>query len=214
MSYYRSTAYTISQGFQKVLIYYFMNFLRFTMNFQSSCKIITNQSLRHYSHESQVLQKGPSLSSNSSTKPPVGKQSRGAAGSRLRPAVGVDGGGGVAGEDQGSRAHTLGCSIWLEAGRVGLAARTGVRGGHGTGGHANRRRRKAGKERTRPSRGRRSRWQRIQGCEALGGGRTMAAKLELAATTMAATSWSTGSTRERGRESGEASECSAAQALC
>ena len=51
-----------------MLIYYFTNFLRFTMNFQSSCKIITNQSLRHYSHESQVLQKGPSLMSNFNTR--------------------------------------------------------------------------------------------------------------------------------------------------
>ena len=38
------------------------------MNFQSSCKIITNQSIRHYSHESQVLQKGPLLLSNLKTR--------------------------------------------------------------------------------------------------------------------------------------------------
>jgi hypothetical protein len=68
-----------------------------------------------YSYESQVLQKGPSLFSNSSTKPLVGKQSRGAVGSWLRSAVGVDGGGGVAGEDQGSRAHTLGYPAWPDA---------------------------------------------------------------------------------------------------
>jgi len=53
--------------------------------------------------------------------PLVGKQSRGAAGSRLRPAVGVDGGGGVAGEDQGSRAHTLGCSAWPDVACGGAA---------------------------------------------------------------------------------------------
>ena len=35
MKYYRSTAYTISQGFQKVLIYYFTIFLQITTNFQS-----------------------------------------------------------------------------------------------------------------------------------------------------------------------------------
>ena len=56
------------QGFQKVLIYYFTNFLRFTMNFQSSYKIITNQSLRHYSHESLTSQLGPPLFSNLSAK--------------------------------------------------------------------------------------------------------------------------------------------------
>ena len=56
------------------------------MNFQSSCKIITNQSLWHYSPESQFLQKGPSRFSNSSTKPLVGKHSRGWLDLRLRPA--------------------------------------------------------------------------------------------------------------------------------
>ena len=34
MSYYRSNAYIISQGFQKVLICYFTIFLQFTTNFQ------------------------------------------------------------------------------------------------------------------------------------------------------------------------------------
>ena len=38
------------------------------MNFQSSCKIITNQSLRHYSHESLTSQLGPPLFSNLSAK--------------------------------------------------------------------------------------------------------------------------------------------------
>ena len=95
MPYYRSTAYTISQGFQKVFIYYFTNFLRFTMNFQSSCKIITNQSLRHYSHESMTLQIGPSLSSNSSTKSLTGfkaerpSEARGAGQRRLAGGDGV-----------------------------------------------------------------------------------------------------------------------------
>ena len=37
------------------------------MNFQSSYKIITNQSLRHYSHESLTSQLGPFTLSNSST---------------------------------------------------------------------------------------------------------------------------------------------------
>nr|AWA44812.1 hypothetical protein SO37C23_000001 [Saccharum officinarum] len=68
-----------------------------------------------------TILKGPCSSSNSSTKPLVGKQSRGAAGSRLRPAVGVDGGGGAAGEDQGSRAHTLGCPAWPDAAYGGAA---------------------------------------------------------------------------------------------
>ena len=38
------------------------------MNFQSSCKIITNQSLRHYSHESLTSQLGPPLFLNLSAK--------------------------------------------------------------------------------------------------------------------------------------------------
>ena len=38
------------------------------MNFQSSCKIITNQSLRHYSHESLTSQLGPFTLSNLSAK--------------------------------------------------------------------------------------------------------------------------------------------------
>jgi hypothetical protein len=57
MIYYRSTAYTISQGFQKVLICYFTNFLWFTMNFQSSAKIKTNRSLWHYSYVSRLHKK-------------------------------------------------------------------------------------------------------------------------------------------------------------
>jgi hypothetical protein len=45
MTYYRSIASTISQGFQKILICYFTNFLWFTMHFQKSAKTTTNQSL-------------------------------------------------------------------------------------------------------------------------------------------------------------------------
>ena len=56
------------------------------MNFQSSCKIITNQSLWHYSHESQVLQKGPLLLSNCCARSLTGSGSRGGTGlRRIRP---------------------------------------------------------------------------------------------------------------------------------
>jgi hypothetical protein len=40
MLYYRSIAYIISQGFQKVLICYFTIFVPFTMNFQSFSHIM------------------------------------------------------------------------------------------------------------------------------------------------------------------------------
>jgi hypothetical protein len=59
MTYYRSTAYIITQGFQKVLICYFTIFLWITMNFQSSYKFNTIQSFWHYSHESWVSHLDP-----------------------------------------------------------------------------------------------------------------------------------------------------------
>ena len=139
MPYYRSTAHTISQGFQKVLIYYFTNFLQFTMNFQSSCKIITNQSLRHYSIESQVLQKGPSLFSNSSAKPLVGKQSRGGTGRRrIRPerrqSMATSGG-----EGPWTLAHQRVASARTVVARRGLATRAGNDGRASAGGSSTRR---------------------------------------------------------------------------
>ena len=54
------------------------------MNFQSSCKIITNQSLRHYSYESMTLQIGPSLSSNSCAKSLTGFKAEEAIGGSRR----------------------------------------------------------------------------------------------------------------------------------
>ena len=59
MTYYRSSTYRISQGFQKVLIYYFTIFLWITMKFQSSANFKANKSKRHYSHESAVHRKAP-----------------------------------------------------------------------------------------------------------------------------------------------------------
>ena len=73
-------------------------------------------------------------------------------------AVVVVGVGEVVGEHPRAGADTWGCSSRPGAGQVGLAARTGIRGGHGTGGHALRRRRKAGVGRARLRGGRRSRW--------------------------------------------------------
>ena len=73
-------------------------------------------------------------------------------------AVVVVGVGEAAGEHPRTGADAWGCSSRPEAGQVGLAARTGIRGGHGTGGHALRRRRKAGEGRARLRGGRRSRW--------------------------------------------------------
>jgi len=88
MPYYRSNAYKISQGFQKVLIYYFMIFILITMNFQNSsfkstkikekqCKSCigvpaenrtqtsAKRSFGHYLNESTVSHLGPPSSSNS-----------------------------------------------------------------------------------------------------------------------------------------------------
>jgi hypothetical protein len=49
MPYYRSTAQRISQGFQKVLIYYFTIFLWFTMPFQSfSHLFLKEKEKQHY----------------------------------------------------------------------------------------------------------------------------------------------------------------------
>jgi hypothetical protein len=59
MTYYRSTAQRISQGFQKVFICYFTNFLWFTMHFPKSAKTTTNQALEYYSHESMAAQITP-----------------------------------------------------------------------------------------------------------------------------------------------------------
>ena len=58
----------------------------------------------YYSHESLVLNLTPgeaSISAHGPPSPSSRRWSRGAAGSRLRPAVGVDGGGGVAGRTRG-----------------------------------------------------------------------------------------------------------------
>ena len=73
-------------------------------------------------------------------------------------AVVVVGVGEAAGEHPRAGADTWGCSSRSKAGQVGLAVCTGIRGGHGTGGHALRRRRKAGEGRARLRGGRRSRW--------------------------------------------------------
>ena len=62
------------------------------------------------------------------------------------------------GEHPRASTDAWGCSSRPEAGQVGLAARTGIRGGHDTSGRALRRRRKAGEGRARLIRGRRSRW--------------------------------------------------------
>jgi hypothetical protein len=49
MSYYRSNAYIILQGFQKVLICYFMIFLQFTMNYaRFSHLFIKEKEKQHY----------------------------------------------------------------------------------------------------------------------------------------------------------------------
>ena len=71
--------------------------------------------------------------------------------------VGV-GVGEVAREHPRAGADARGCLTRPEAGQVGLAARTGIRGGHGTGGHALRRRRKARVGHARLRGGRRSWW--------------------------------------------------------
>ena len=75
------------------------------MNFQNSYKIITNQSLGHYSHESQVLQKGPLLLSNCCARSLMGFGAEDApelvVAGRRRHVVGV----GMAGENQGVYAH-------------------------------------------------------------------------------------------------------------
>ena len=73
-------------------------------------------------------------------------------------AVVVVGVGEAVGEHPRASADAWGCSSRPEVGQVGLATRTGIRGGHGTGGHALRRRRKAGEGRARLRGGRRSRW--------------------------------------------------------
>ena len=63
----------------------------------------------------------------------------------MAPAVGGHAGvGEVAVEHQGADAPAWGCSTRPEAGQVGLAARTAIRCGHGTGGRALQRRGEAG----------------------------------------------------------------------
>ena len=48
----------------------------------------------------------------------------------------VGGVGEAAGEHPRASTDVVGCSSRPKAGQVGLATRTGIRGGHGTGGHA------------------------------------------------------------------------------
>ena len=55
MSYYRSSAQIISQGFQKVLIYYFTIFLQITMNFQSGAF----KSVKTREKGIEILHRGP-----------------------------------------------------------------------------------------------------------------------------------------------------------
>ena len=95
------------------------------MNFQSSYKIITNQSLWHYSFESTVLQKTPLTCFNCYLRSSVAIYRGVCTGARRRRRVG---GGKAAGKHPGVRAHPLVAVVVREA------ARTGAGGGCSSGG--------------------------------------------------------------------------------
>ena len=85
------------------------------------------------------MQIDPSLFLNSSVRSFLSVHSRGDGRLAAPAAVVVAGVGEAAGEHPRAGADTWGCSSRPEAGQVGLAARTGIRGGHDTGGRALRR---------------------------------------------------------------------------
>ena len=104
------------------------------MNFQSFCKIITNQSLRHYSHESMTFQIGPSLSSNSCAKSLTGFKAEEPAGLAVAGWRKLVGGDGVASQHQGVHAHPLRLSAWSETTQGGPATHASCSRDGGAGG--------------------------------------------------------------------------------
>ena len=104
------------------------------MHFQHSCKTITNQSLRHYSHESQVLQKGPLLLLNCCARSLTGFKAEEPAGLAVADRRKLVGGDGVAAQHQGVPAHPLRLSAWPEMTQGGPATHASCSRDGGAGG--------------------------------------------------------------------------------